>query len=112
MRSDASQPRRVRLTPLISSSAMPLLAQRVKLADRIDPGRDAGMATHAGVTQCDDDLTLSDRSNRDLIAWLKPGFAHRLNWKRHLILGGDTRYGRYRIRVTRVVVCPQREARR
>jgi hypothetical protein len=74
---------------------LPLVAQTVKLARRVDPAGDASVTTHSGVTRRDDDLAVSDRPDRDLVTGSESGFAHHPNWKRHLVLGGDARHDLY-----------------
>jgi hypothetical protein len=67
---------------------LPFFAQTVKLARRVDPGRDASVTTHSGVTRRDHDLAVSDRPDRDLVTGSESGFAHHCNWKRLLLSGG------------------------
>lgn len=68
-------------------SALPLVPQLVKLTAGIDAGGDPWVATHPGTTSRDHHLAIANQSHRSLVTWAKSWLAHRLDGKRHLVLG-------------------------
>ena len=85
------------LFPLIAvvfgvTSVLSRVAPSVEFARGVDSRCDTCVTADPGTEGGNDELTVADRTHRDLLARVQAGSAHRLDGKRHLVLRGHPRH--------------------